>query len=181
MARSRSLIQSTEQSPASNSEIVGIIAAAVVLFLAFGSLFAMALPILTGVAGVGGGLLAVGLLTHATAIADFAPSLGALIGLGVGIDYALFIVTRFRCALRSGQDVGEAVRTAVNTSGRAVLFAGGTVCIALASPHASDKQLSQLQSRTFTFTGDREMIRDRAAKMALTMLRFKLLEKPMPI
>ncbi|HEU5332928.1 MAG TPA: MMPL family transporter [Actinocrinis sp.] len=124
-------IQSTEQSPASDSEIVGIIAAAVVLFLAFGSLFAMALPILTGVAGVGGGLLAVGLLTHATPIADFAPSLGALIGLGVGIDYALFIVTRFRCALRSGQDVREAVGTAVNTSGRAVLFAGGTVCIAL--------------------------------------------------
>ncbi len=125
------LIQSTEQSPASNSEIVGIIAAAIVLFVAFGSLFAMALPILTGVAGVGGGLFAVGLLSHAMNIADFAPTLGALIGLGVGIDYALFVVTRFRCALRSGQTAAEAVGTAVNTSGRAVLFAGGTVCIAL--------------------------------------------------
>jgi RND superfamily putative drug exporter len=125
------VIQSTEQSPASDSEIVGIIAAAIVLFLAFGSLFAMALPILTGAAGVGGGLFAVGLLSHAMNIADFAPTLGALIGLGVGIDYALFIVTRFRCALRSGKSAGEAVATAVNTSGRAVLFAGGTVCIAL--------------------------------------------------
>ncbi len=124
-------IQQSEQSPASNSELIGIVAAAVVLFAVFGSLFAMALPILTGVAGVGGGLLSVGLLSHALNVADFAPTLGALIGLGVGIDYALFIVTRFRCALRSGKPVGEAIGTAVTTSGRAVLFAGGTVCIAL--------------------------------------------------
>jgi len=126
-----SAVQGTEQSPDSNSELVGIIAAAIVLFAVFGSLFAMALPILTGVAGVGGGILAIGLLSHAMNVADFAPTLGALIGLGVGIDYALFIVTRFRCALRSGLPVGEAIGTAVNTSGRAVLFAGGTVCIAL--------------------------------------------------
>ncbi|HXR69398.1 MMPL family transporter [Actinocrinis sp.] len=126
-----SAVQGTEQSPDSNSELVGVIAAAVVLFAVFGSLFAMALPILTGVAGVGGGILAIGLLSHAMNVADFAPTLGALIGLGVGIDYALFIVTRFRCALRSGLPVGEAIGTAVNTSGRAVLFAGATVCIAL--------------------------------------------------
>jgi RND superfamily putative drug exporter len=124
-------IQQSEQSPASNSEVIGIVAAAVVLFAVFGSLFAMALPILTGVAGVGGGLLAVGLLSHAMSVADFAPTLGALIGLGVGIDYALFIVTRFRCALRANVPVAEAIGTAVTTSGRAVLFAGGTVCIAL--------------------------------------------------
>ncbi|HEV2342476.1 MAG TPA: MMPL family transporter [Actinocrinis sp.] len=126
-------IQQTEQGqgPASTSELVGILAAAVVLFAAFGSLFAMALPILTGVAGVGGGLLTIGMLSHALSVADFAPTLGALIGLGVGIDYALFIVTRFRCALRFGQPLGDAIGTAVTTSGRAVLFAGGTVCIAL--------------------------------------------------
>jgi len=124
-------IQQSEQSPASNSELIGIVAAAVVLFAVFGSLFAMALPILTGVAGVGAGLLSVGLLSHALNVADFAPTLGALIGLGVGIDYALFIVTRFRCALRSGKPVREAIGTAVTTSGRAVLFAGATVCIAL--------------------------------------------------
>ncbi|HEU5429924.1 MAG TPA: MMPL family transporter [Actinocrinis sp.] len=126
-----SAVQGTEQSPNSNSELVGIIAAAVVLFAVFGSLFAMALPILTGLAGVGGGILTIGLLSHAMNVADFAPTLGALIGLGVGIDYALFIVTRFRTALRSGLPVGEAIGTAVNTSGRAVLFAGATVCIAL--------------------------------------------------
>ena len=124
-------IQQSQQSPASNSELIGIVAAAVVLFAVFGSLFAMALPILTGVAGVGGGLLSIGLLSHALNVADFAPTLGALIGLGVGIDYALFIVTRFRCALRSGKPVGEAIGTAVTTSGRAVLFAGATVCVAL--------------------------------------------------
>jgi RND superfamily putative drug exporter len=126
-----SAVQQSEQAPNTHSEMVGIVAAAVVLFAALGSLFAMALPILTGVAGVGGGLMAIGLLSHAMNMANFAPTLGALIGLGVGIDYALFIVTRYRSALRSGHPVVEAIDTAVNTSGRAVLFAGGTVCIAL--------------------------------------------------
>ncbi|MBS2963973.1 MMPL family transporter, partial [Actinocrinis puniceicyclus] len=126
-----SAVQQLEQNPNTHSELVGILAAAVVLFAALGSLFAMALPILTGVAGVGGGLLAIGLLSHTLNVANFAPTLGALIGLGVGIDYALFIVSRYRSALRSGLPVGEAIGTAVNTSGRAVLFAGGTVCIAL--------------------------------------------------
>ncbi|KDN75573.1 membrane protein [Streptomyces olindensis] len=124
-------IQNTEQAPPATSELVGVLAAAVVLFLAFGSLFAMALPILTAIAGVGTAILATGLLSHAMTMGDVAPTLSALIGLGVGIDYALFIVTRHRKGLLSGLDVPESLTRAVNTSGRAVLFAGATVCIAL--------------------------------------------------
>ncbi|MGW3445681.1 MMPL family transporter [Streptomyces sp. NPDC001076] len=124
-------IKSTEQTPPATSELVGVVAAAVVLFLAFGSLFAMLLPILTAVAGVGTAILTTGLLSHAVTIGEIAPTLSALIGLGVGIDYALFIVTRHRKGLQAGLDVEESLARAVNTSGRAVLFAGGTVCIAL--------------------------------------------------
>jgi RND superfamily putative drug exporter len=124
-------ISQVERTPPSSSEAVGVLAAAVVLFIAFGSLFAMLLPILTAIAGVGTGLLTVGLLTHALSIGQIGPILGALIGLGVGIDYALFIVTRHRSGLRSGMTVEESVVKAIDTSGRAVLFAGATVVIAL--------------------------------------------------
>ena len=124
-------ISQVQRTPPSSSEAVGVLAAAVVLFIAFGSLFAMLLPILTAVAGVGTGLLTVGLLTHALDIGQIGPILGALIGLGVGIDYALFIVTRHRTGLRSGMTVEESVVKAIDTSGRAVRFAGATVVIAL--------------------------------------------------
>ena len=79
-----------------------MLAAAVVLFIAFGSLLAMLLPLVTAIAGLGSGLMAITLLTHAMNVVDFAPMLGALIGLGVGIDYALFIVTRHRRGLQPG-------------------------------------------------------------------------------
>jgi len=124
-------IETTEQAPLSTSSAVGVLAAAVVLFIAFGSLLAMLLPLITAIAGVGGGLLAITPLTHAMNVVDFAPILGALIGLGVGIDYALFIVTRHRRGLQAGLTSEEAAVQAINTSGRAVLFAGSTVCIAL--------------------------------------------------
>jgi putative drug exporter of the RND superfamily len=124
-------IETSEQSSLSSSSAIGVLAAAVVLFIAFGSLLAMLLPLLTAIAGVVGGLMAVTLLTHVMNVVDFAPILGALIGLGVGIDYALFIVTRHRRGLQSGLTPEEAAVTAINTSGRAVLFAGSTVCIAL--------------------------------------------------
>jgi RND superfamily putative drug exporter len=124
-------VQQTEQTPTSSSELIGVLAAALVLFIAFGSLMAMLMPLLTAVAGVGTSIFAVGLLSHAITIASLAPTLGALIGLGVGIDYALFIVTRHRRGLQAGLTVQESIAIAVNTSGRAVLFAGGTVCIAL--------------------------------------------------
>jgi RND superfamily putative drug exporter len=126
-----SAVQQTEQTSTSSSELIGVLAAAVVLFIAFGSFLAMLMPIVTAIAGVGSSIMVVGLLSHLITIASLAPTLGALIGLGVGIDYALFIVTRFRRGLQSGMSVDDALVIAVNTSGRAVLFAGATVCIAL--------------------------------------------------
>ena len=124
-------IDQVAQAKPSASEGFGILAAGIVLFIAFGSLFAMLLPILTAVFGLGAGILAVDLLTNTFSIAQLAPTLSALIGLGVGIDYALFIVTRYRRGLNRGLEPIDAVAVALNTSGRAVLFAGGTVCIAL--------------------------------------------------
>ena len=113
------------------AEIVGVVVAAVVLFLAFGSLAASLLPIATALVSVGTAYAGIVLLGHVMTVADFAPMLGMLIGLGVGIDYALFIVTRHRKGLRRGLPVAEAARDAVATTGRAVVFAGATVCIAL--------------------------------------------------
>ncbi|MEW2218343.1 MMPL family transporter [Streptomyces sp. NPDC006990] len=113
------------------AEAIGLAAAAVVLFLAFGSLAATALPLVTAVVAVGTATAGTGLLSRLMTVADFAPMLGMLIGLGVGIDYALFIVTRHRRGLRAGLPVVEAARRAVTVSGRAVVFAGATVCIAL--------------------------------------------------
>ncbi|MFF9621880.1 MMPL family transporter [Streptomyces griseosporeus] len=125
-------IQRVQEPPQGLAEMVGLAAAAVVLFLAFGSLFAMLLPIAVAVFGVGMGLFGTQLLSHTTDIPDLAPLLSSLIGLGVGIDYALFIVTRHRRGILKGMDPEQSAVTALNTSGRAVLFAGGTVCIALA-------------------------------------------------
>ncbi|MFE9095403.1 MMPL family transporter [Streptomyces sp. NPDC007264] len=113
------------------AEAVGVAVAALVLFLAFGSLAASLLPIATALIGVGTAYAGIGLLGHAMTVADFAPMLGLLIGLGVGIDYALFIVTRHRRGLKRGTPVTEAAVGAVATTGRAVVFAGATVCIAL--------------------------------------------------
>ena len=113
------------------SAIVGVVAAAVVLFIAFGSLLAMLLPLAVAIAGLASGLMTVGLASHAVSIPSIGPTLGVLIGLGVGIDYALFIVTRHRTNLKAGMTPPDAAVRALNTSGRAVLFAGTTVCIAL--------------------------------------------------
>ncbi len=99
--------------------------------LAFGSFFAMLLPLGVALFAVGIATASTTLLSHGLSIATFAPILGSLIGLGVGIDYALFIVTRCRQGLKRGLSPEDAIVTAINTSGRAVLFAGSTVCIAL--------------------------------------------------
>ena len=115
----------------SPGEGLGLLATAIVLFLAFGSLWAMILPLGVALFAIGIASAATTLLSHGLSIAQFAPILGSLIGLGVGIDYALFIVTRSRQNLRQGMDVEEAIVSSVNTSGRAVMFAGLTVCIAL--------------------------------------------------
>jgi len=125
-------IQKVQEPPTGLAEMIGILAAAVVLFLAFGSLFAMLLPIGIAIFGVGTGLFSTQLISHVTSVPDLAPLLATLIGLGVGIDYALFIVTRHRRGILRGMAPEESAVVALDTSGRAVLFAGGTVCIALA-------------------------------------------------
>lgn len=126
-----SAVALTEAPAAHLSEAIGVAVAAVVLFLAFGSLAASMLPIATALVSVGTAYAGIVLLGHMMTVADFAPMLGMLIGLGVGIDYALFIVTRHRWGLRRGMTVPEAAQHAVATTGRAVAFAGATVCIAL--------------------------------------------------
>jgi RND superfamily putative drug exporter len=109
----------------------GFLAAAIVLFIVFGSFTAMMLPLLTAGLSLGSGISVVGLLSHVIDIATFSNELALLIGLGVGVDYALFIVTRYKQALARGDSREAAVVEAIDTSGRAVLFAGLIVCIAM--------------------------------------------------
>ena len=110
---------------------IGVGAAAIVLLIAFGSLLAMGLPIATALLGIGSGLSLIALLGHVFPAPSFSPIVAALIGLGVGVDYALFIVTRFRQELQAGQDAPAAVVTTMRTAGRAVLTAGTTVVIGM--------------------------------------------------
>jgi putative drug exporter of the RND superfamily len=121
----------TLPAPSHGIEGVGLLAALVVLVLLFRSPWAAALPIITGITGVGTSLLVVMLASNVVTLADTSITMGALIGLGVGIDYALFIVNRHRKALLAGASIPDAIRIALNTSGRAVIFAGVTVIIAL--------------------------------------------------
>jgi RND superfamily putative drug exporter len=124
-------IQQAQENNGSGTEFIGVALAAIVLYIAFGSLFATLLPLFSAIFALGAGLAAAGLLAGVINIATWAPQLATLIGLGVGIDYALFIVTRHRNAIKAGKTPEEAVALALNTSGRAVLFAGTTVCIAI--------------------------------------------------
>ena len=110
---------------------LGAAAALVVLFLVFGSVLAALLPLLTAGIALGTGTAVIGLLSHVLTMASFSSQLSLLIGLGVGVDYALFIVTRFRQGLQRGKPVEQAIVDSLDTSGRAVMFAGITVCIAL--------------------------------------------------
>jgi RND superfamily putative drug exporter len=125
-------IKQAQQASLGFATAVGLAAAVVVLLISFGSVLAMGLPIVTALLGLGAGLGVIGLGSRLVDMADFSSELALMIGLGVGIDYALFIVTRFRDAYReNGGDVQDAVQIAMNTAGRAVLFAGATVVIAL--------------------------------------------------
>jgi RND superfamily putative drug exporter len=110
---------------------LGVLLALVVLLLVFGSFFAAILPIVSALFALGTAIGIIGTLSHGLKMPEFAPILVLLIGLGVGVDYALFIVTRHRQGLVAGQPIEESIINAVNTSGRAVLFAGIIVCIAL--------------------------------------------------
>jgi uncharacterized membrane protein YdfJ with MMPL/SSD domain len=121
----------TETPAGGATEGIGLLAAVIVLVLAFGSLLAMALPIMTAIFGIGTGLAGIGLLGHLLPAPGFSPILAGLIGLGVGVDYALFIVTRYRESLDGGAGPEEATVTAIATAGRSVLFAGTTVVVAL--------------------------------------------------
>jgi putative drug exporter of the RND superfamily len=128
-------IEATEQAGFGLSAVIGLVAAVVVLLMTFGSLIAMGLPIVTALLGLGTGLGVIALGTHVIDTPNFSSELAAMIGLGVGIDYALFIVTRFREAYATPGstfgDARESVVQAMDTAGRAVLFAGTTVVIAL--------------------------------------------------
>jgi putative drug exporter of the RND superfamily len=110
---------------------VGLLAAIVVLLLTFGSVVAMGLPVVTALLALGVGISFITLGTHVFPTANFAPFLALMIGLGVGIDYALFILTRFRSGLDEGLEPRDATIKAIDTAGRAVLFAGITVIISL--------------------------------------------------
>jgi uncharacterized membrane protein YdfJ with MMPL/SSD domain len=110
---------------------IGTLAAAVVLLIAFGSFLAMGLPIATALLGIGGGLAVIGLLGHIVPAPSFSPIIAAMIGLGVGVDYALFIVTRYREGLVAGRPPEDAAVTAMRTAGRTVLIAGTTVVIGM--------------------------------------------------
>jgi putative drug exporter of the RND superfamily len=125
-------IQQTEFAPPSATAGIGVLAAVIVLLISFGSFLAMGLPIVTALFGLGTGIALIGIGTHVLDMPSFALELAGMIGLGVGIDYALFIVTRFREIYHeNGGNLQEAIALAMDTSGRAVLFAGVTVVIAL--------------------------------------------------
>ena len=113
------------------SDGVGVAAAAIVLLIAFGSLLAMGLPVLTAVLGIGAGLSLIALLGHVFPAPSFSPIVASMIGLGVGVDYALFILTRFREALHRGEEPETATVTAMSTAGRTVVIAGTTVIIGM--------------------------------------------------
>jgi putative drug exporter of the RND superfamily len=115
------------------SEVVGIVAAIVILLFTFGTAVAMGLPIITAVLGLVSGLSVITLLGQVVDVPTTAPALATMIGLGVGIDYGLFVVTRHRDQLREGMEMRESIARTTATSGGAVLFAGGTVIIALLS------------------------------------------------
>ncbi|SOD72182.1 RND superfamily putative drug exporter [Jatrophihabitans sp. GAS493] len=116
---------------AGNTELYGVIIAFFVLTITFGSLVAAGMPLLMALVGVGVGLLGISALSGVISLNSTAPTLALMLGLAVGIDYTLFILSRHRQHLRDGMDVGESIPLAVATAGGAVVFAGLTVVIAL--------------------------------------------------
>jgi RND superfamily putative drug exporter len=113
------------------SEFIGVLLAAIVLLITFGSLVAAGLPLLATLLALGSTLGVITLISHVVDTPDFATQLASLIGLGVGIDYSLFVVTRYRAEVRAGRDRDQAVEMAIDTAGRTVMFAAITVVIAL--------------------------------------------------
>ena len=120
-----------EQPQPAVGELIGLLVAALILFVAFGSLIATALPLGTAVLGLAVGVSSMSLIANAIDIPSWAPGVGAMVGLGVGIDYALFIVTRHRDYLARGLPVAESVGSALATAGKPVVVAGGIVVVAI--------------------------------------------------
>ncbi|HUZ30468.1 MAG TPA: MMPL family transporter [Solirubrobacteraceae bacterium] len=131
MAAGGQVIEEAEGFSIGPATAVGVLAALVILLITFGSLISAGLPLITAGFGLITGVALIGLATHLTSLSNVSPQLALMIGLGVGVDYALFIVTRFKESFRRTGNVEHAVLEAMDTSGRAILLAGTTVVIAL--------------------------------------------------
>ncbi|GIW04126.1 MAG: membrane protein [Thermomicrobiales bacterium] len=125
------VIAATETEPPGKSELIGIALAMVILLIMFGSVIAMGLPIVTALVGLGTGVMVTTLAANIFDMSTFTPAFLSMIGLGVGIDYCLLIVTRYREGVHHGLPVEDAIARAIDTAGRAVVFAGTVVAIAL--------------------------------------------------
>ncbi|MBU6529554.1 MMPL family transporter [Streptomyces mayonensis] len=123
--------RNAEDKAGPTAELTGIVAALVILVLLFGSLLAASLPLITALFAVGGAIGLIALASHVFTVADFTPPILMLVGLGVGVDYALLIFYRYRQELLAGARPAEASRTALDSAGRTVFFAGCTVIVAL--------------------------------------------------
>ena len=124
-------IEQVEPPKTGPATIIGILAAMIILLITFGTVVAAGLPLIAALLALGTAIGLIAVLTHLIDVVNFTPELAAMIGLGVGIDYALFVVTRYRAGLDAGLEPDEAIVTAMDTSGRAVLFAGVVVVIAM--------------------------------------------------
>ncbi|WP_326953840.1 MMPL family transporter [Amycolatopsis sp. NBC_01286] len=125
------LASMTAAAPDLGNAGIGLVAAALVLLLAFGSLTCVLLPVLTASASVGCALAVVALLSHVMTVPKISTEIAALLGLGVGVDYALFVLTRYRQGIQDGLAAEQALAAAAATSCRSVVFAGVTVCVSL--------------------------------------------------
>ena len=125
------VVRLAEREPPGSSELIGISAAIIILLLAFGSIVAMGLPIVTALIGLSSGFFLIGLASRFINMPSFAPQFIAMIGIGVGIDYALLVVSRYREEVGRGSSREDATARAISTAGRSVFLAGGTVVIAL--------------------------------------------------
>lgn len=125
------VVERTEPEQARTAELVGLAVAVAVLLIAFGSVIAMGAPLLGALLGVGVGMLLIGLLASVMDVMSVAPTMATMIGIAVGIDYALFVVTRHRQHLAFGHSVVESVALATHSAGRSVIFAGVTVVISM--------------------------------------------------
>ena len=124
-------VREYETEPPGTAELVGLLAALLILIIGFGSIFAAGMPIVSALVGLALGTVSIFLAAAYLDISTVAPTFGAMLGIGVGIDYALFVIARFREQLAAGVDAREAARGAVTTAGRAVAFAGSIVVVAL--------------------------------------------------